>query len=110
MKPVTQSIILLLTLALLIQNTCPLGFAGKSTVASTCLHCPERQTHHPVPDGEGIKISIQSHSTAHLPIFVLDIPNTQTIFRFAVIAIPQPVMPNTYKNTAPDELLRPPRA
>ena len=110
MRARTSVILFLLIFALLIQNTCLHGFAGKSTVASTCSHCPQKQANHPAPERDVIKVSISSHSTAHLPMFVLDIQNTQPIFRLAAIAIPQPVIPNTYKNTAPDELLHPPRA
>jgi hypothetical protein len=102
-------IILLLAFGLLVQNTCPHGFAGKSSVAaSTCSHCKYKQGHQPAPDSG--KASISSHSTTHPPMFVLDTPNTQPTFRLAAIAIPQPIIPNTYKNTAPDELLQPPRA
>ncbi len=108
MKPRVLTIILLLIVALLIQNTCPRGFAGKSTVASACSHCPHKQEHQPAPDSG--KVSIASHSTAHPPMFVLDIPNTHPTFRFAAVAIPQPAIPNTYRNTAPDQLLQPPRA
>jgi len=95
-------------LALLIQNTCPQGFAGKSTVASNCSHCPQRQEHKPATEG-GTLNSI-SPAPAHLPMYILDIPNTQPTFRLVAVAINQPVIPNTYKNTAPDELLHPPRA
>ncbi len=108
MKSRVLTVILLLIVALLIQNTCPRGFAGKSTVASACSHCPHKQEHQPAPDSG--KVSIASHSTAHTPMFVLDIPNTHPAFRLAAVAIPQPVIPNTYKNTAPDELLQPPRS
>ena len=35
-----RSIIFLLAFALLIQNTCPHGFAGKTAVARACTNCP----------------------------------------------------------------------
>ena len=109
MKQRIPVILFFLIFALLIQNTCPQGFAGKSAVssASACSHCPHKQEHQPAPNSG--KLSIASHSTSHLPIFVLDIPNTQPLFRLAAIATPQPVLPDTYKNAAPDELLHPPR-
>lgn len=103
-----QIILLLLVFALLVQNTCPHGFAGKSTVAATCSHCPWKQMHNPPTETE--QLSFASHPTAHLPIYVLDMPNTQPAFRLSAIASPQPVIPNTYKNATPDELLHPPRA
>jgi len=101
-------IILLLMFTLLIQNTCPHGFAGKSSVTASCSQCPYKQTHAPATEGKALG-SI-SNASAHLPMFVLDVPITKPIFRLTPIASPQPVIPNTYKNTAPDELLHPPRA
>jgi hypothetical protein len=101
-------ILLLLIVALLIQNTCPQGFAGKSTVAASCSHCPQKQAHTPVSESD--TLGSISHAPAHLPMYVLDIPNTQPTFRLIATASSQPVIPNIYTNTAPDERLHPPRA
>jgi hypothetical protein len=101
-------ILFFLISTLLVQNTCPKGFAGKSTVTASCSHCPLKQTCKPVTEGN--TFSSISYASAHLPMYVLDLPSTQPIFRLAAIASSQPVTPTTYKNTAPDELLRPPRA
>jgi hypothetical protein len=101
-------ILFLLIFTLLVQNTCPKGFAGKSAVTASCSHCPLMQTCKPATDGD--TFGSISYAPAHLPTYVLDLPSTQPIFRLAAIASPQPVTPNSYKNTAPDELLRPPRA
>jgi hypothetical protein len=101
-------ILFLLILALLIQNTCPHGFACKSMVAAACSHCPHKQMlKSPVEYGQ---VSIASHRTAHLPMYVLDVPNTQPAFQLMSVASSQPIIPNSYKNTTPDELLRPPHA
>ncbi len=99
---------MLLVFALLIQNTCPRGFAGKSAVTASCSHCPHKQVYQPAL--EGGMFSIASHPAAPMPTYVLDIPNTQPTFRLVAVASPQLVMTNTYKNAAPDELLQPPRA
>ena len=107
MKYGISIILFLLVFALLVQNTCPQGFAGKSTVAASCSHCPQKQTHRLA---EGNTLSSISQGPAHLPMYVLDIPIARPIFRLVAAASPQPVIPNTYKNTAPDELLHPPRA
>ena len=101
-------ILSLLIVALLIQNTCPQGFAGKSTVAASCSRCPQMQVHTPPPEN-GL-VSTASHPTARLPMYVLDIPSTQHLFRLMSIASPQPVIPSIYENNTPDELLPPPRA
>ncbi len=105
-----QIIIILLPLifALLIQNTCPHGFAGKSTVARTCSHCPHKKEQKAASGG--IAFGSITKTPAHLPMFVLDVLNTQPTFRLAAMAIQQQVIPNSYTNTAPDELLQPPRA
>jgi len=108
MRYTVYIILPLLVIALLIQNTCPKGFAGKSTVTASCSHCPLKQAHKPV--AESGKPGITSHAPVHLPMYVLDLPDTQPAFRLMAAASPQPAIPNTYKNTAPDELLQPPRA
>jgi hypothetical protein len=101
-------LLFLLIFSLLIQNTCPQGFAGKSTVASTCSHCPQKQTHKPAMEGNSL--SNISKAPAHLPMYVLDMPNTQPTLQLIMTASTQPIIPNIYTNTAPDELLHPPRA
>ena len=108
MKHLLWILIALLSLSLALQNTCPQGFAGKSSAAPTCGHCPHKPAH-----AAGVDLSVASlsaHSTAHPPMFLLDIPDTQPTFRLDALQVPQPVIPNTYKNTSPDELLQPPRA
>lgn len=97
----------LLIIALLIQNTCPMGFAGKSTVASTCSHCPQKQSHKTFFQGSAF--SSVTKAPAHLPMYVLDMPVTQPACRLAAVASPQPVIPYLYRSTAPAELLQPPR-
>jgi len=104
----TCIVLALLIFALLVQNTCPQGFAGKSTVTATCSHCPLKQTLKPAALGD--KLGITSHAPRHLPMYVLDMPNTQPTFRLVAIASVHPFIPNTYKDTAPSELLQPPRA
>lgn len=103
------SVISLLVFALLIQNTCPSGMAGKSTVAANCSHCPQKQMHTAPasPDGQ---VRIVSGQASPFPMYVLEMPHVQPVFQLAPIATPQPSIPNSYKDALPDELLRPPRA
>jgi hypothetical protein len=98
----------LLIFALLIQNTCPHGFAGKSAISASCSHCLHKQPQ--VLIMAGTVFGSVSHAPHHLPMYVLDIPNTQPVFRLAAMASTQPIIANSYKNTAPDEILQPPRA
>ena len=107
-KAAIATTIFLLAFALLIQNTCPKGFAGKSSLAAFCSRCPQEQAHRSA--FEGATFSSIAKAPVHLPIYVLDIPSMQPAFRLSAISIPQPDITNTYKNTSPDELFQPPRA
>jgi len=98
--------IALLIFALLIQNTCPHGFAGKSTVFASCSQCPHKQMLKAHP--ENGQLNIISKYLVHMPLFVLEMPNSRPTFQFLSAASSQPAIPNSYKNTFPDELLRPP--
>jgi len=100
------TVIALLIFALLIQNTCPHGFAGKSTVLASCSHCPHKQTL--TAYAESGQVSIIPNHLVHMPLFVLEIPHSQPTFELVSAASPQPVIRNRYKNTFPDGLLRPP--
>jgi hypothetical protein len=82
--------------------------AGKSTVAASCSHCPQKQMlKAPSPDGQ---LVIVSGHASPFPLYVLAMPHTHPVFRLMPIATPQPSIPNSYQNAYPDELLRPPRA
>jgi hypothetical protein len=108
MRHTLYIIVSLLVIALLIQNTCPYGMAGKSSVAASCSHCPQKQIlKEPSPDGQ---LVIVSGHASPVPLYVLAMPHTHPTFRLTPIATPQSSIPNSYKNALPDELLRPPRA
>jgi hypothetical protein len=102
------TVIALLIFALLIQNTCPHGFAGRSMVLASCSHCPHKQMLK--SQAEIGQLSVISTPLVHMPLFVLEMQNPHPAFRLMSVASLQPVMPNGYKNTLPDELLRPPHA
>jgi len=101
-------VIALLIFALLIQNTCPKGMAGKSTVAASCSHCPQKLVLK--APSTAYQADIVQSDAALFPMYVLALPNVQPLFRPMPIEIPQPSIPNSYQNAYPDELLRPPRA
>ncbi len=102
------SIIFILAFALLIQNTCPHGFAGKSSVAATCKHCPMKQQQKMAPDGQ--KKIMSAHSQVHFPLFVFSVPKTIHTFQLSPIETARAVLIDRYKDALPDELLRPPQA
>ncbi len=102
------SIIFILAFALLIQNTCPHGFAGKSSVAATCKNCPMKKQHDMSPDVQK-KIS-SARSQNHFPLFVFAVPKTIHTFQLSPIETARPVLIDRYKDALPDEFLRPPQA
>lgn len=103
-----RSIIFLLAFALLIQNTCPHGFAGKTAVARACANCPMKHNLMASQDGQD-KIVSDSSST-HFPLFVFAVPKTVHTFQLEPTTSSRPVLADSYQDALPDELLRPPRA
>jgi hypothetical protein len=101
-------IITLLAFALIIQNTCPLGAAGKSTVAAACDHCPLK--HHFIVSIDGQKDLVSDPSSVLYPMYVFSVPKTVNTFRLSPIHSAQPLLADNYQDALPDELLRPPRA
>jgi hypothetical protein len=102
-----SAITMLLIFALLIQNTCPRGYAGKSTVVASCSHCPYKQI-STTPAKSGLNI-LSNHS-AHMPLFVLAMPDPLPVSSLIAAAAPHRGIPNVYEDTLPKELLRPPQA
>ena len=83
--------------------------AGKSTVAASCSHCPQKQMlKEPSPDDGQLRIV--SSQAQPFPLYVLAMPHVHPAFQLTPIATPQPSIPNSYKDALPEELLRPPRA
>ncbi len=101
------SIIFILAFALLIQNTCPHGFAGKSSVAATCKYCPMKQHQNMTPDAQQKITSAQSQ--VHFPFFVFSVPKTIHTFQLNPIETARMVLVDRYADVMPDELLRPPQ-
>jgi hypothetical protein len=103
-----RSIIFILAFALLVQNTCPFGAAGMSTVTSPCKHCPLK--HSFVVSSSHQKNLVADSSSAHFPLYVFAVPKTIHTFQLEPITSTQPVLANGYKDALPYELLRPPQA
>jgi hypothetical protein len=101
-------VIALLVFALLIQNTCPFGAAGKSTVAASCEHCPLK--HHSLVSLDGQKNIVADASLVHFPVYVFAVLKTIHTFKLEPIKSAHPVLADSYTDALPDELLRPPRA
>jgi hypothetical protein len=101
-------IIALLVFALLVQNTCPFGAAGKSTVAAGCDHCPLK--HNFTVSTHGQKEFVSDPSPVHYPLYVFSIPKTVHTFQPSPIQPAQSFLEDNYQDALPEELLRPPRA
>lgn len=103
-----RSIIFILAFALLIQNTCPFGAAGKSAVTASCKNCPLK--HCLVISLDGQKVLVSDSSSIHFPLFVFAVPKTIHTSRLNPIKSARPTLDDQYKDAFPDELLRPPQA
>jgi hypothetical protein len=100
-------IIVLLVFALLIQNTCPFGAAGRTTVAAAGDHCCLKYSISMPADGrEKIGSAV---SPVHYPLYVFSVPKTIHTFHLASLQSARPLLSDNYQNALPDELLRPPR-
>jgi hypothetical protein len=97
----------LLSFALLIQNTCPFGAAGKTAVSSLGKDCSLK--HSIVFSLHAQKNLAPDFSTNHLPQFVFETPEAMPSLQAAPYISEKPVRAKVYKDALPDELLRPPR-
>jgi hypothetical protein len=103
-----RPIILLLALALLIQNTCPFGTAGKSTVSHACGHCQMKHAVTAPPIGQ--KQLVSDSSSVHFPLYVFAVPKTVHTFQLSPVKSARPVLADFYQDAQPDGLLKPPQA
>jgi hypothetical protein len=103
-----RPIILLLAFALLIQNTCPFGAAGKSTVARACGHCQMKHSVKASPAGQ--KQLTSDSSSVHFPLYVFAVPKTVHTFQLNPVKSARLILADFYQDALPDDLLRPPRA
>ncbi len=103
-----KPIIFLLAFALLIQNTCPFGAAGKSSLFPTCANCPMKHNFAAQPDGQHKLTS--DDSSVHFPLYVFDVSETGTTFQLDSVSSARPPLAKSYEDALPGELLRPPQA
>ena len=108
MKKRSASILFLLVFSLLIQNTCPFGAAGKSTVACACEQCPLK--HCVTADTPGRNHLTSDASSIHFPLYVFAMPQTNPAVEPVPTASLRPPLTGGYQDALPDELLRPPQA
>ena len=103
-----QPLLVIIAFALLIQNTCPFGEAGKTTIASACDHCPSKHSVIAVPQVQNNLVT--DSSSIHFPLFIFAIPNRIHTFQFYFIKSERPILSDNYKDVLSDRLLQPPRS
>jgi hypothetical protein len=102
------SIIFLLVFALLIQNTCPLGAAGKTSAATSCHTCPSN--HGLSISTDGLMSVASDSSSIHFPLYVFAVSKTIHTFRLEPIKPKRLPIGSSYADALSSEFLRPPRA
>ena len=111
MKRSSWPIILLLVFALLLQNTCLHGFAGKTSFTSftdQCTQCPSKTGKVKSPDVA--KVLSSDSITIYFPMYIFTMPVMHYSVQLQRHRNPEPALVNGYKDAVPDELLKPPRA
>ncbi len=100
-------IVCCLVLSLLIQNTCPFGAAGKSSVMPKCDHCPlMRQCQRAAPAERMAWASDANPS--HFPLFLFTTANLDHSIQVDARTTRAPFLTVHYTGAYPAELLKPP--
>jgi hypothetical protein len=107
MKFLSLPIMMLLVLALLVQNTCPHGFAGKSALAKSCGHCPHHKDQSPQ---HGLKSMASHPHIDQAPAFVFSVPAVTRVVAGLPIETTVPLLDDDLKDALPADILKPPRA
>ena len=111
MKRSSWPIIVLLVFALLLQNTCLHGYAGKTSFTSStdrCTQCPSKTGK--VTSSDVAKVLSSDSITIYFPMYIFTLPVMSYNVQLQRHRNPEPALVNSYKDAMPDELLKPPRA
>jgi hypothetical protein len=106
MKTLSISIILYLIPALFIQNTCPFGAAGKSSIVPKCGHCSMMRHCSRAPEGQK---KPADNKPQRFPLFIFTVADAKPLFRLDRHIRPEPRQQVDCKEPFPAELLKPPR-
>jgi hypothetical protein len=101
-------IIFLLALSLLLQNSCPFGAAGKTSIAPACGHCPLMR--HCAKATAGQTAFASGSPSIHFPLFLFAVSMQNPTFRLEPFLHAAPLLARYYGDIAPREILKPPRA
>lgn len=105
---IMRILLLLLAFSIVLQNTCPYGFAAKTSFAALQTHeCPlKKGGHSPAKDRDSVD---GNTDRALYPAFVLSLPELQDIMPCSQMnAAYTPLPPGNYRNPFKDPLARPP--
>lgn len=117
MRAAVRIIVLLLGTALIIQNTCPHGAAGRSLVVvdhDRCDRCEMKQTCSLAgptlsgPAGDGLLV--RGASMKPFPPFLFDDPHTALVLKPGTIDLPRRRTALVPGSILPEEILKPPAA
>jgi hypothetical protein len=100
----------LLVISLVLQNTCPFGFASKTAFTAPHMHdCPLRKSHHSPAKGQN---SVDDNTGRLLyPSFMFSVPDTQSVvFRFQMNTEYTVLYSDNYKDHFKEPSTRPPVA
>ena len=105
-----RMLLFLIAFSLVVQNTCPYGFAAKTGFAAPYTHdCPLKKGHRgPSKDKASVD---ENMGKVFCASFVLSIPDVQTFnHRLQANASFFPIAFDNYKNPFKEPLIRPPAA
>jgi hypothetical protein len=109
MRLAAWPITFLLVFALLVQNTCLHGFAGKTSFAGKCSHCPSKARTIASPDAKKVLVPANPAPIIH-PMYVFNVSKTSPPVPLQRLRTARPSLGIGYKDALPDDLLKPPRA
>jgi len=97
-----------LVLALLLQNSCPFGAAGKSSIMTKCAHCPF--VRHAAGASPGLAAWTTDKSPRHFPLFLFTTVKPGHSFKVDALMEEAPRPAIHYAGAFPYKLLKPPNA
>jgi len=101
-------IICSLVLSLVVQNTCPFGAAGKSSVVPKCGPCPLMRQVSNASEGQVAWVS--DTTPPHFPLFLFTTVKIGHTFQIHAQSGGAPLLALHYTEAYPAELLIPPKA
>ena len=91
----------------MIQNTCPRGYAGKTSLVSKCGHCVSKIT---VTSSEIGMLSAAHQNHVILPMYAFVVPRVMPSFQTQRHHSSWTIRVEGYEDVMIGELLKPPRA